>query len=49
MRVLSDFADDIRKMYSSSIKEVMSLDSAARLGGSSADAAKDNPINWENI
>lgn len=49
MHVLGDFAEDMRKLYSSAIREVVSLDSAVRLGGSSADAAKDNPINWENI
>jgi len=47
--VLFDFADDIRKLYSSAIKEVTSRDNAERLGGSSADAGKNNPIQWENI
>ncbi|MFH1501334.1 MAG: lyase family protein [archaeon] len=49
MHVLADFADDIRKMYSSAIKEVTSREHAERLGGSSADAMKNNPIDWENI
>ena len=47
--VLVDFAEDIRKMYSSAIGEVTSRDNSERLGGSSTDAMKDNPINWENI
>jgi adenylosuccinate lyase len=47
--VLGDFANDMRILYSSAIQEVTDLDSAARLGGSSADAGKNNPINWENI
>ena len=47
--VLFDFADDIRKMYASSIKEATSRDNAERLGGSSADAMKNNPIQLENI
>jgi len=49
VHVLSDFANDIRMMYSSAIREVTSRDNAKRLGGSSADAMKNNPINWENI
>ncbi len=49
MSVLGDFANDMRMLYSSAIQEVTDLDSAARLGGSSADAGKNNPINWENI
>ena len=49
MHVLGDFANDIRMLYSSAIQEVTDLDSASRLGGSSADAGKNNPINWENI
>ncbi len=36
-------------MYSSAIGEVTSRDNAERLGGSSTDAMKNNPINWENI
>jgi len=48
MWVLADFADDIRLLYSSAINEVTSRDNAERLGGSSADAAKNNPINYEN-
>lgn len=47
--VLGDFANDIRLLYSSEIKEVSSRDNAERLGGSSADAGKDNPIQYENI
>jgi len=49
MSVLGDFANDIRMLYSSSIQEVSDKESAARLGGSSSDAGKNNPINWENI
>ncbi len=49
MRVLGDFANDITLLYSSAINEVTSRDNAERLGGSSADATKNNPINWENI
>ena len=49
MHVLGDFANDIRMLYSSAIGEVTSRDNAARLGGSSADAMKNNPIDYENI
>lgn len=49
MHVLRDFSDDICFMYSSAIGEVTSRDNAERLGGSSADATKNNPINYENI
>ncbi len=49
MHVLGDFANDIRILYSSAINEVTSRDNAERLGGSSADAIKNNPINYENI
>ncbi len=49
MHVLGDFSEDTRKMYSSAINEVTSRDNAERLGGSSADATKNNPINWENM
>lgn len=49
MHVLGDFADDMRILYSSDVNEVTSRDAKKRLGGSSADAAKNNPINWENI
>lgn len=49
MGVLADFANDMRMLYSSEIQEVTSMDAAKRLGGSSADAGKNNPINWENI
>ncbi len=49
MHVLGDFANDIRLLYSSGIGEVTSRDNAERLGGSSADATKNNPINYENI
>jgi adenylosuccinate lyase len=47
--VVDDFAEDMRKMYSSAIKEVTSRDNKERLGGSSADAMKNNPIDYENI
>lgn len=49
MHVLGDFANDIRKLYSSAINEVTSRDNAERLGGSSADPGKNNPIGYENI
>ncbi len=49
MHVLGDFANDIRILYSSAINEVTSRDNAERLGGSSADPAKNNPINYENV
>ncbi len=49
MYVLADFTDDIRKMYSSAIGEVTSRDNAQRLGGSSSDATKNNPVQWENM
>ncbi|MBR9704250.1 hypothetical protein GOV12_02470 [Candidatus Pacearchaeota archaeon] len=49
MHVLGDLANDMRMLYSSAIGEVTSRDNAERLGGSSADATKNNPINWENI
>jgi adenylosuccinate lyase len=49
MDVLADFANDIRMLYSSAIQEVTSRDNAERLGGSSADAMKNNPIQYENI
>jgi len=47
--VLADLAGDMRILYSSPIQEVTSRDAAKRLGGSSTDAGKNNPINWENI
>ncbi|MFA5744065.1 MAG: lyase family protein [Candidatus Nanoarchaeia archaeon] len=47
--VMGNFADDVRILYGSDIKELISSASARRLGGSSADAAKDNPINYENV
>ncbi|MBI4140457.1 hypothetical protein HY485_01325 [Candidatus Woesearchaeota archaeon] len=49
MGVSANFANDMRILYSSAIGEVTSLDAAARLGGSSADAGKNNPVNYENI
>jgi adenylosuccinate lyase len=49
MYVLDDFAEDVRKMYSSAIQEATSRDNAERLGGASADAMKNNPIQYENI
>ena len=45
MHVLGDFAGDMCLLYSSEIGEVTSRASAKKLGGSSADAGKDNPIN----
>lgn len=47
--VLGNLANDMRYLYSSAVGEVNSRRDAARLGGSSADAGKNNPINWENI
>lgn len=47
--ILADFANDIRLLYSSAIREVASSDSSRTLGGSSTDAGKDNPVKWENI
>jgi len=47
--VLGDFANDVRLLYSSGIGELTSRKSKERLGGSSADATKNNPVNWENI
>ena len=47
--VLANYANDIRFLYSSSIQEVTSRDNEKRLGGSSTDAGKNNPINYENI
>ena len=49
MQVLGDFANDMRMLYSSEIAEVTSRTDEERLGGSSADAGKNNPIQWENI
>jgi adenylosuccinate lyase len=49
MSVLGDFANDVRMMYSSAIQEVTSLKDEARLAGSSADAGKNNPTQYENI
>ena len=46
---LVDCAEDTRLSYSSAIQEVTSRDSARRLGGSSTDAGKDNPILYEHI
>ncbi len=49
IHVLANLANDIRRLYSTEIGEVTSRDNAERLGGSSADATKNNPINYENI
>ncbi len=49
MDVLANFANDIRILYSSAIREVTDLDAEARLKYSSAGAGKNNPVNWENI
>jgi len=49
MLVLNDLSNDIRILYSSAINEVTSRDNAERLGGSSADATKNNPVTYENI
>ena len=47
--VLANYAEDMRFLYSSEVQEVTSRDNEKRLGGSSTDAGKNNPINWENI
>lgn len=47
--VLGDFSNDMRILYSSAIKEITDKKNAAMLGGSSADATKNNPRDWENI
>lgn len=47
--VLGNIANNIRILYSSEINEVTSRSNEERLGGSSADAMKNNPINYENI
>ncbi len=49
MHILGDFANDIRLLYSSAIGEVTSRDNEERLGGSSADATKNNPVTYENM
>lgn len=49
MHVLADFTNDMRMLYSSAIQEVTSRDNKERLGGSSADAMKNNPIDYENM
>ena len=48
-RVLGDFANDMRILYSSDINEVTSMSNSKKLGLSSTDANKNNPVNWENI
>lgn len=47
--VIANFSNDMRMLYSSAIGEVTSRDGKQRLGGSSADAGKNNPVNYENI
>ena len=49
MSVIANFANRMRILYSSAIGEVTSRDSKQRLGGSSADAGKNNPVELENI
>lgn len=49
MHIIWGFANDMRLLYSTAISEVTSLDAKKRLWGSSADASKNNPINYENI
>jgi adenylosuccinate lyase len=49
MHVLANFANDMRILYSSAIGEVTSRENADRLGGSSTDATKNNPIDYENM
>lgn len=46
---LANMANTMRLLYSAEIGEVVSMPEKERLGGSSADAGKNNPINWENI
>jgi len=46
---LADFTNDVRILYSSDIAEMTSLDNQSRLGLSSADATKNNPIQYENM
>ena len=48
-KIIQDFSEDVRLLYSSDMQEMVSRDSQARLGGSSADAGKDNPIRYENV
>lgn len=47
--VLADFCNDVRILYGSDVGELTSRDNSERLGGSSADATKDNPISYENM
>ncbi|PIZ56797.1 hypothetical protein COY28_00700 [Candidatus Woesearchaeota archaeon CG_4_10_14_0_2_um_filter_57_5] len=47
--VLGDFANDIRLLYATGIAEVTTSTDAALLGLSSADATKNNPVNYENV
>lgn len=48
MQVLGDFTNDMRLLSCEDIGEVTSREGAKRLGGSSADASKNNPIDYEN-
>lgn len=46
---IANFADDMRLLYASGLNEVTSRDNMNRLGGSSSNALKNNPINYENM
>ncbi len=46
---LANMANTMRLLYSAEIGEVVSLSAKERLAGSSIDAGKNNPIDWENI
>jgi adenylosuccinate lyase len=48
-QVVAALADDVRKMYSTEIGEMTSRDNKERLGGSSSDATKNNPIEYEHV
>jgi adenylosuccinate lyase len=49
MHVLGKFANDMRLLYADGINEVTSRDNAERLSGSSADAMKNNPEQYEHV
>ncbi len=47
--VLADAANSLRQLKRPEIREFLGVDTQGRLGGSSTDAGKDNPITEENI
>ncbi len=47
--VLADMANTMRLLQSSEISEISGRETKARLGGSSADPSKNNPIQFENV